>query len=226
MKLPSTHPDAGPHGSSEDARSLLSRVLDGDGTSACAEQACSHWRDEPELRATWHEYHLIGDALRSRDLCVDPARDSAFLERLRGRLAEEPAIVAPNLVSAAAAPVASMARGRRWLAPAAVAAGFVVVAGVLVVVRTASPDATAPVMAGGSGLAPGASTAARPPTVMVGGPALSAADAPSLESIDAKVIRDARIDSYLQAHREMRINPVAAAPGGTLRNVDVMLAPR
>lgn len=54
---------------------------------------------DPELRATWQNYHLVGDVLRSgaHSACSDT---SAFLSRFQSRLAAEPAL--PALVPGAA----------------------------------------------------------------------------------------------------------------------------
>lgn len=219
MKLPSASAALEP----SELRGFVSRVLDGDAEPDCAERLCAHWRDDPSARAAWHEYHLIGDVMRSQDLCTDPARDAAFLGRLRERLATEAPIVAPNLVTdlrPRAGVTAGRLRSMRWMAPAAVAAGFVVVAGVLIVARTTSGDPAAAPMLASQG-ATGSTTA---PTLRVAAPV--AETLTSMEQVDARLIRDARIDSYLQAHRDMRVSPVAASPGGALRNVDVMLAPR
>jgi sigma-E factor negative regulatory protein RseA len=56
---------------------------------------------DPELRATWQTYHLVGDVLRSggHAACSDT---SAFLSRFQSRLAAEPLV--PALAPAAAEP--------------------------------------------------------------------------------------------------------------------------
>ena len=108
------------------------------------QRALAHWANDAEGRAAWHAYQLIGDVLRSEDLASTPRHDAAFLAALRGRLADEPAVLAPR-------PVASTVRRRRrlaWAAPMAVAAGFVAVAGVLVVLQIGAPDPSDPTLAG------------------------------------------------------------------------------
>ena len=196
--MPDPNPPPGP--SAADPRELLSRLADGDCDGRVTPAACAHWESDAGLRQTWHRYHLIGDVLRSDDLSQAPARDADFLAELRRRLATEPAIVAPLPAAA------RTGRLQRWATPAAVAAGFVAVAGLVVVMRAqqATPAAGAvPVLASAGAVAP------------AGGPA-----------VDAAMIRDARLDIYLQAHRDMRVNAAAAMPGGGLRNVDLLLAPR
>lgn len=102
----------------------LSALVDGHGD---ADAACSRWRDDPALRRDWHAYHLIGDVMRSEDLATRPARDAAFLAGVRARLAAEPVVLAPTR------------RRQAWMVPAAAAAGFAAVAGVMVVVRLSQP---------------------------------------------------------------------------------------
>src|SRR5206468_940795 len=85
-------------------------------------------------------------------LALPAAADAHFLTQLRGRLAGEPTVLAPEslpeLVDAptvrpAVAAAAASRRGRwSWMAPSAVAAGFVLVAGALVVTRSPAPSAT------------------------------------------------------------------------------------
>jgi sigma-E factor negative regulatory protein RseA len=168
----------------EDTRAWLSALADGE--AQAADPACAGWRDDVEARRTWHAYQLIGDVMRSDDLAQPALRDAAFLARLRERLAAEPVLLAPT-------PAAAPARRRQhWLLPVAAAAGFVVVAGVLVVARVSQPGAEAP-----TGLAKATNTA---PMV---------------------VVRDERLDEFLRAHQAARGGVAVAAPGGALRRVEM-----
>ena len=203
MNTPSIHPAASPADDlpDDDPRRWLSALADGD--AAAAQRACSLWRDDAAARQTWHTYHLIGDVMRSEELARAPARDAAFLAGLRAKLAAEPVLLAP-------ATLPRQGRPRQgWLMPAAAAAGFAVVAGVLVLTRLGQPGVAGPaaVMAGASGAALTAvNTAAAPAT-----PARR----------DAGFIRDPRLDEYLRAHQSAGGGVAAAAPGGALRHVDV-----
>lgn len=211
MKLQPDSASANTASAGEDLRRCLSALADGE-AEALAE-ACRSWRDDACARQTWHTYHLIGDVLRSEELAHPPERDEAFLAGLRQRLAAEPAILAPAPVRR---PVVHRAR-QPWLVPAAVAAGFVVVAGVLVVTRTSQPGAPA--------AAPTLAAASSPGVLRASvGSALVSPQAPGLN-----VIRDARLDEYLRAHQAARGGVAVAAPGGALRQVDVLVpagAPR
>lgn len=199
-------PVASAASSDEDRRALLSALADGE--AATAQAGCDLWRDDAQARATWHTYHLIGDVLRSDDLAVRPARDAAFLAALRERLAAEPTVLAPAAVQTAA--VAAPRRRHAWLAPAAVAAGFMAVAGVLVVARVATPGADGPVLAVGGPSNPGLQRTGN------GAPAA----APLV--IEGRLIRDAQLDAYLRAHRDALGGAPVALPGGVPRNIETL----
>lgn len=215
MKPPPVSP-ADPHDSlpADDPRRSLSALVDGQADAL--PQACSLWRDDAEARRSWHTYHLIGDVLRSEELARPPQRDADFLAALREKLAAEPVPLAPSPAPAAPAPAPALVARRRqaWLMPMAAAAGFVVVAGVLVVTRLSQPGADAPsaVLAG----APGAGLTVVGTAVGTVSRPVPAATAPG-----AGFIRDPQLDEYLRAHQAAGGGVAAAAPGGTLRRVGV-----
>jgi sigma-E factor negative regulatory protein RseA len=220
-------------------RADLSALMDGHAGAGELQRCGAAWRDDPQTRSTWHAYHLIGDVLRSDELAGSPARDAALLAALRRRLADEPTVLAPAAlptprVSAAGpggagprpgAGVFAVAgqRRRTWLMPSAVAAGFVAVAGVLVVSRMSATEPAAPSV-----------LSSNPPAVLAGNP-----PAPSdLQRVgglpasgttlvlDGQLIRDAQLDAYLRAHREMRGSAAAAVPGGAMRSVETIVPQR
>ncbi|MGC4078210.1 MAG: sigma-E factor negative regulatory protein [Rubrivivax sp.] len=189
--------------------SLLSALADGD--PSALDEGCARWRDDPQARRTWHAYQLIGDVMRSEDLANSASHDCAFLTGLRARLAEEPVVLAPQPLERPAAAAGGARRRHAWLAPAAVAAGFVAVAGVVVVTRMST-------------LAPsgGAVLADAPPANPGLSLATTGAAAPRALVVEGRLIRDARLDAYLRAHRDAMAGGPAALPGGVPRNVEVM----
>lgn len=195
--------------SGDDRRSTLSAAVDGRADAVAT--ACSAWRSDPGARATWHAYHLIGDVLRSGELAAQPERDAAFLSRLRVRLADEPVVLAP---SPAAVPAARR-KASGWLVSAAVAAGFVVVSGVLVVSRVSAPGAPQE----SETLAAAPSTAG---VTQVSSRAALAFSGPPAQG-DSTLIRDARLDEFLRAHQAARGGMAVAVSGSALRRVDAQL---
>lgn len=175
-------------------RESLSALMDGDIGDADTDRACREWAANPQARECWHTYHLIGDVLRSDELAADPARDSHFVGTLRERLAREPVA----LPVAAAAPHAAARWGGRLMAPLGVAAGFAAVAGVVVVMRGNVPD--------GSGT-----------------PAVAGAAAVEMTAMSGQVIRDARLDRYLAAHRKVANGASVMVPGAVVRSVDTIV---
>ena len=226
----------------------LSALVDGEIDGDAAAQACTHWRENGSSRSSWHAYQLIGDVLRSDDLATDPARDAAFLVALRLRLADEPVVLAPqplaSTVSALAAagraalplPAAGSGRSGRWawLAPSAVAAGFVLVAGALMVART--PDAL-PGSAQGVPLASAASAGGQ--TGAMAGQDVVADSAPAAvagavaadvytqaSTANGALLRDARLDRYLAAHKQFAGTSALGVPSAFLRSATVSIPDR
>jgi len=165
------------------ARERLSAWMDGEPGEHDAASALDKLADEPDLLADWHCYHLVGDVLRSQDLaCAAPA-ESALLWALRERLATEPQPMV-RLEGPSAGRFRAMRRPwmRAWQAPMAAAAGFVLV-GAWVWPHRAGLDAER------------------------AAPTLQAA-----ASVPADVVRNARLDRYVQAHRAWAQGVAADAP--------------
>ena len=152
-------------------REILSALVDGQAHSDEVVRACGAWRQQPDARATWHAYHLIGETMRSPDQ-ASGSDSAAFLQRLRTRLADEPVVLSPQAAQtvgrAAALPQTSPdaadgvqpLKRRMWAGPMAVAASFAVIVGVLTLnlgVPTGVPDG-AQVARSGVGWSEGAAT--------------------------------------------------------------------
>ena len=213
------------------ARERLSALVDGEVEANVVVQACTAWRDDAEHRSTWHAYQLIGDVLRSDDLASEPGRDIAFLSALRGRLAAEPVVLAPQPIEAPAStspkPVMAGARTRgwTWVGASAAAAGFVAVAGVLVLTR--SPGVSPVSQPGGApeslAISTPAATQAAPAMAM---PATNTVTEPQALVANGKLIRDARLDRYLAAHKQFAGTSALGVPSGFLRSATVDTAER
>ena len=196
----STHLDPSP----DAKRAALSALMDGD--HSASDEACRAWRGDAAARADWHAYHLIGDLMRSDEHRADQVHDARFLAAVRARLADEPVVLAPSPAAASPASTTTLAsarRARRWLAPTAVAAGFVAVAGALMVTRVSAPDGAATTVATG--------VMAVPAVI----PVVAASQA-SAET--ATMVRSAELDRYLEAHRQYANGATQVAPGGAVRN--------
>ena len=207
--------------SSQDQRRILSALADGDATDGEAARAFQSWRDDPEARASWHAYQLIGDVLRSDDLATEPAADEAFLVALRARLATEPVVLAPQprleeVAVAQPAAANASARGRaRWQGPIAMAAGFLAVIGVL--------NVAGPFRHGGNpSLASNGAPASGPvlasaTSVNNSGVVLTSAQTPAQTQAAAD-----QLAPYLAAHRQSAMSGPFQMPGSDLRNVSLV----
>jgi sigma-E factor negative regulatory protein RseA len=117
-------------------------------------------------------------------------------------------VLAPT--PAATTPLTRARRARRWMAPTAVAAGFVAVAAAMMVTRVSTPDGAA------AGLT--ASTAAPAAGVRPAAVAAPAAATQPTNVDSAPMIRSAELDRYLDAHRQYANGAMQVAPGGAVRN--------
>jgi sigma-E factor negative regulatory protein RseA len=200
---------------------VWSALADGEASERDFDDALAACRDagtRDASLAAWHAYHLIGDALRSSDLAADRTRDRRLLEAVRRRLADEPVVLAP----AASARLTSHAQRRRWRAwsgGAAVAAGVGLV-GVMVWLTQApgSLDSASTLSrANPAGIASPAGSATlvseSPAPVGTGTP--TDRPAPLAAAVGAgPMLRDARIDEYLAAHRQLGAGRPLGTPAG------------
>lgn len=181
----------------------LSALADGQLDTETFARSAEQLLADAQLRAAWHGYHLIGDVMRSGEL-ASTQRDAAFLARFRTRLDSEPkrpipAMAAVDASSAAglAIPLAEAANTPwKWLA---VAASVVAVGAI-----------------GWNMLALGIS----------GNTSLQVAQSPSPglvqltagNSSESVMLRDARLDELLAAHKQMGGTSALQMPAGFLRN--------
>ncbi|HEY3598646.1 MAG TPA: sigma-E factor negative regulatory protein [Paraburkholderia sp.] len=154
-----------------------------------------------EDRAAWSCYHLIGDALRSDDLAVNPAASHAFLRGFAARFDSEPHVLAP----------ASMSAARRLLALRnRVVPAFAVAAAAATLTWIVVPQLQGVNTAGAPGMTQVASVGASgDPLRRVAVASMPAATLqPAVQ--DANIIRDASLDQYLEAHQQFAQQPVMA----------------
>jgi sigma-E factor negative regulatory protein RseA len=210
--------------SERDAAALerLSSLVDGELDDDAAARACGDWRESGAARSSWHAYHVIGDVLRSDDLACDAARDAGFLVALRARLKDEPVVLAPHPLGSSASAAAALARAahgaRRnrssWMASSAVAAAFVALAGVVVLTRGLAPSIGGPAGQSLAQIVP----AAQPMTASMLTAPMAVASEPRALVASGAVIRDARLDRYLAAHKQFAGSSALGVPSGFLRN--------
>lgn len=217
---------------------ILSALSDGQATPEEAARASAAWRDDPQARASWHRYQLIGDALRSPEL-LQASEGSAFLQGFRARLAQEPVVLALQAAHAARvehsqAPASNMPplKRRPWAGPAAVAASFVLLVGLMASNLSGvgeggalHPDTLAAAQSpawqvqdarvGNSLVASSFNAPTNVPNSTTTGTRLQAAQSmgasfDSTDQTEGVLIRDPRVEPLLSLQRPMVIDPPAA----------------
>lgn len=180
---------------------LISALADGQLQGEAFARAVEAAAQDATARDAWHTYHLIGDVLRSGEHVAGTV-PSAFLGRLQLRLQQEQRLQdsAPGSpgettgVARVAAQPAANDTSFRWK----LVAGFASLAAMAAVGWT---------VIGGS--------LARPdPGQFAGSPAGTVL----AESERGTMIRDARLDEFLAAHRQLGGASALQMPAGFLRN--------
>lgn len=181
---------------------LISALADGQLASEDFARALTACEADAQALDSWNTYHLIGDVLRSPEL-IPHAADTAFVARLRVRLSQEPVLVAaPTLPEVRHAP-AGRAGGEAAndaSFPWKVVAGFASVAAVAAIAWNA-----------GAGLL---SPSAAPQLAR----AEPAAQQVLVVSEQGTMVRDARTQELLAAHRQLGGTSALQMPSGFLRN--------
>lgn len=170
-------------------RERMSALADGRLRDAELEHALRAVHEDAGAREAWHEYHLVGDVLRSRELASGPL-DARLVEQVRAAVAGEAVVARME----SAPPRAANDAVWGWK----LAAGFASVAALAAIGWNV------------------VGTAWSPPTPVIARAAESPA---SVASADQQaMIRDPRLDELLAAHRQSGGISALQMPAGFLRN--------
>ena len=156
----------------------ISSLMDGELESHASEQAIRTCATEEGAR-TWHDYHLISDALRH-----GAARPSRVAERVKAALAAEPTVLAPR---------SRVERVTRVALAAAASVATVAVVGWIGFTGTSTAPTT-PTLVKTEPTGPALTTVAITAPASTSTSATSAAPAPAPASVD--------VQHYLAAHRQ------------------------
>jgi sigma-E factor negative regulatory protein RseA len=115
----------------------------------------------------------------------------------------------PTIAEAASRRFDRQARPGRWTAAGAVAAGLVLVVGTFAVVRPGDSPPAAPI------------ARADLPATAIPVPAPEAAAQPVAIVADNKIIRDAQLERYLEAHKQFAGTSALGVPSAFLRSATV-----
>ncbi len=177
-----------------ETRELISALADGQLQGDALGRGVELATRDPEAREAWHTYHLIGDVLRSGELAAGTAPE-AFLDRLRVSL-ERASPLPVAVVQEVRAPLKGEQAANdgifRWKVAAGVASLAAVAAIGWTVVGLSKSDQSQM-----AGVPVG--------TVLAG-------------SERGTMMRDARLDELLAAHRQLGGASALQTPAGFLRN--------
>jgi len=210
----------------------LSALLDGELQGGPVERICSEWRTDAQSRDTWHSYSLIGDVMRCEDLALSCASDEQFLRDFRKRMAAEPVVLAPrpvqHLVSGhvGEASLPAVRSVRAWAWPVALAAGFLVVVGAVVGVQNPVVNSSAAPQVAVSAAGNSSNSLMKVSRTEGTAPPSDVYPAGMELVFDGQVIRDPRLDQYLQAHKQFAGTSVLGPTSGVLRNAAVEVPER
>lgn len=190
-----------------DKQELISALADGQLRGEAFARAVATVAADPAARRTWHAYHLIGEVLRSGQPGAATAPDR-FMARLAGKLAQEQPF-AITTVADRARPVRAAAHfDRKEEAANDASFRWKMVAGFASLAAVAAVGWT---LVGGLGTKPG--------QAQLAGAQPAPANAAVLASGERGVmIRDARLDELLAAHRQFGGASALQNPAGFLRN--------
>ncbi|MCP1172923.1 sigma-E factor negative regulatory protein [Ralstonia chuxiongensis] len=171
----------------------ISALIDGEVEAHEVSSAVELAKDG-EGAAHWREYQLIGDVLRSEDL-LNTRSSEDFLSRFSAKLDAEPHLLVPAVAQRAKTQerhrfLVSPAWVRRIMPTTAVAAAVAAVSWVVV-----------PQLRGPADGADGSPALVAKATQATGAQALTVA-----ATDNTPMIRDARLDEYLSAHRQSATN--------------------
>ncbi|SDP18284.1 anti sigma-E protein, RseA [Rhodoferax sp. OV413] len=203
-----------------DPQDTLSALADGQLRGEAFAQAVEQVANQPEAQATWHAYHVVGDVLRSNEF-AECAGDMDFLARFQSRLAQEPALVpmvnAANLIAIKAYASSAEAVFDAENAPVDVAANeprfaWKLVAGLASLVAVVAVSWN---VLGGLGATPPAAQLAQAVTE----PVAQVQQTVALAGAEPQVmLRDARLDALMAAHKQVGGTSALQMPAGFLRN--------
>lgn len=190
--------------SNTDVGESMSALADGELRGDAFAQTMAACEQDPALLTSWHDYHLIGDVLRSPDLRVTSTA-SPFLTRLQSRLAQETVQPAAPTEVSLPMPVASQAAANDPVFQWKMLAGMASMAAVAMMVWTLA----VPTSSTGPQLA---QSPASTDSVLVASP-------------QGTIVRDARLEELLAAHKQVGGNSALQMPSGFLRNATFETSP-
>lgn len=217
----------------------ISDAVDGELNDAQLDEILAQVRrgDADYLMHAWNDYHLIGDVLRSEDLDIPMSRD--FSKKLMQRLEAEPTLLAPksSVPSVEKYQPGATGKSARYMAitsiAAAVMVAFVMAPQIISTINHAGQDQVVAAKTEsndgfGSNIKLAANSSAPNSSVVTSAQVANAGNskdmefAPKLED-QVEMLRDPRLDSYLQAHQ--KVSPTLESSARHIQKANVTPKP-
>lgn len=189
---------------------MVSALADGELHGDAFARAVDALATDTGARESWHAYHLVGDVLRSAEL-ASPSNGADFVARFRARMHQEHVAVTPMPVSLPVHDDRQDAATRVAAGRAAANApgfGWPLLAGVASLTAVAAIAWNVLVGAGGT----------KPAAAELAQAAPQQQQQMRVEATRPVMIRDARLDELLAAHRQAGGASALQMPAGFLRN--------
>ena len=205
----------------EYGRERLSALMDGQlSERECAPVLSALDAQDGDARDCWQVYHLIGDVLRSPDL-AGRGRDLGLAQRVRASIASEPVVPLVPLAQALQEGTHAYAQRPaandgvfRWKMVAGLASFAAVAAVGWSLMSGAGPQSV-----GGAQFAQGAAPVVASGQVLaVAAPQQPVSSGTDTDPAAPAMIRDARLDELLAAHRQAAGMSAMGGASGFLRN--------
>lgn len=197
------------------ANEQISALVDGQLSGEAVTLAVQALTQDPQARADWHVYHLVGDVLRSQELSWVCTKEVDFLSRLRSRLQDEatpslPGLVMDSVTSYAVNDMLTSLNGYAKEAANDASLRWKWVAGLASLALACVLGWS---LVGEVGTQSSSAQLAHAPLPTVQTQAASVSD----ESVPI-LIRDPRLDQLLQAHQQFGGTSALQMPSGFVRN--------
>lgn len=189
---------------------LISDLADGHLQGEKFANAMSLLNNSSHARAVWHRLHVVGDVLRSKELVVCQ-NDSAFIQRIKLSLQQEPALEPIRVNTLHIKNVTTSANDGVFLWKSV--AGLAALVGVMAVSWSLLSGTIQ-----GDGLvaeiASGSAQMNRPPVTVVASDMAVA----STSTGRGDMLRDPQLDAMIAAHKQLGGYSALQAPSGFLRH--------
>ena len=194
---------------------LINDLADGQLQGDVFANAMSLLNNSNDARDVWHRLHVVGDVMRSNEL-ANCHSDSAFLQRMKLSLQQEPAIQAVSASTLQTTHVKTSANDSVFIWKSV--AGLASLVGVVAVSWSLLNGAINGGTGSGAELASTPTQTNQAPLAVVASDTAVAGVGSGAASGRGEMLRDAQLDAMIAAHKQLGGYSALQAPSGFLRH--------